>query len=695
MKPCIRLWSIGILLILFRSQPVFPQGPDGQTFTRGIDVIHYLIHLEIPDIRKSYLSGYTDIQIMAARNDVFQVELDLLSYRVDSVWYNEEKVPGFAYDGRKLLIDLPDTLDRGTPFILSVFYQGTPPRDPQWGGFYFRDGTAFNMGVGMGSIPPVFGRAWFPCVDNFTDRASYEYFIQVEDRMTAVCSGVLTEVIDLPGPFCTYHWQLEQSIPTYLSSVAVSEYALLEQVIPGMEREIPAEIYVKPADTAKARRSFETLPAMVDAFEHMFGPYAWPRIGFVSVPFSGGAMEHATNISLSRSTITGDLGFESLYAHELSHSWFGNQVTCATAGDMWLNEGWASYCQSLYTEYVHGSEAYRKSVRANHYQVLQQAYLADGGYYPVYGLPPSLTYGSTVYDKGADMLHTLRGYLGDKIFFRAVKQYIRNYSFKSVTTNEFKHFLSGFSGINLDEFFNAWIYQPGFPLFTIDSLFTVKDQGGYRTRVYVEQQLKARDAYTYDNTLEVVFYDRYWNHVFRKISLQGKEGFADFSLPFQPVAAWLDPDEKVSDATTDEILTVSRTGRFEFPEENFVMEVLSLNDSMLVRPSLLWLQPDRLSPGREVVADRYWDIQWIYGQGSIFKGSLILDPYIAFGSKLLREIKRPLTPSLIRLYYRKGPGASWNPVDFEATIRDTSIQITPRDLYRGQYAVALSPTVLE
>lgn len=687
-----RLW---ILLFSFACFPsisgtsYLQTGSQNSASGQDIDVIHYLLHLKIPDVYDPYIQGHTDIQIIATRENLTRVYLDLLSMQVDSVWFNEEIVEGFTYNGQLLFIPLPYSVEKNTSFMVTVFYRGKPAIDPRWGGFYFKEGTAYNMGVGMGSTPPTFGRAWFPCVDNFTDRASYEYFIEVEDQLTAVCSGELLEVIDHPGPDRTFHWKLDEPVPTYLSSVAVSDYVALESVISGTEREIPVSIYVKPTDSLKAIKSFKSLPLIMEAFEHYFGPYSWPRIGYVSVPFSGGAMEHACNIALSASTITGDDKYRLLYAHELAHSWVGNQVTCATAEDMWLNEGWATYAEALFLEYAMGRKAFKDYVRGNHYRVLQQAHLRDEGYYPVYGIPEEITYGTTVYDKGADMVHTLRGFMGDGLFFRTLREYLRQYAFQSVTTREMERFFSEYSRTDLMPFFNAWIYTEGFPVFTIDSMHIIHEGSRYRTGIYVGQRLRGRKLFTLDNRIEVLFVDRYMNRIKRTVKFAGNKTYQEFKLPFSPVAAWLDPEEKISDAVTDQLIMIRDRGRYELPEENMVVEVLDMTDSLLLRPSLIWIEPEGTEMEGYIAGDRYWDVQWVSTGNCVMKGSFFIDQYFSFGETFFGQMKKSPGTESISLLYRKDAGEAWTSISFEKKAMGHSLVVMPRELKPGHYAVTV------
>lgn len=656
---------------------------------RGFDVVHYLINLTISDPGKKYISGHTDIQMVSQTDSLSGIRLDLLGMQVDSVWYNEVNVPGFSYNGIVLYVPLDELQAKGTPFMVSVFYQGSPQRDPLWGGFYFEKGTAFNMGVGMGSDPPVFGRAWFPCVDNFTDRATYEYFIRVSDEHTAVCSGVLRDIIEMPGPLRIFHWELDREIPTYLSSVAVGQYVMIDDTIRGMEGPIPFSIYVPPGDTQKAKQSFRTLPLMLEAFEHTLGPYRWPRIGFVSVPFPGGAMEHATNISISSATITGDLQYENLYAHELAHSWFGNLVTCATAGDMWLNEGWARYCEALFLEYRDGQEAYREYIKKNHYQVLRQAHIRDGEYLPVFGIPPDKTYGTTVYNKGADVIHTLRGYMGDRLFFRAIRDYLKKYAFGSVTTADFEKFLSVNTGINMDDFFNTWVYSPGFPHFSVDSFMVAREENNFRTRIYLKQKLKGREILSYGNQIEIRFMDRFWNIKDRELTISGESAQAEFLLPFHPNLVLLDPEAQVSGAYTSSDKTIRKPGTYSFDEEHLGLEIIQVPDSAFIHVTHHWVTPCGLVADQGKPADRYWTVQGLFPDGFRAHIELFADRYFVFGDENIGTGELSKIARRIKLFHRHDRSVGWKDIPFEIVAHIDRIVMKPISWYPGEYALTI------
>ena len=153
------------------------------------------------------------------------------------------------------------------------------------------------MGVGLNTQPHSFGKVWYPCIDEFTDKAYYDYYITVKNDKKAVCGGTLMSVNNNGNNTSTYHWKLHAEIPAYTSSVAVGNYVAVKDTFNGITGKIPIQIYVPASDTNHAKASFINLKNILSIFESRFGPYLWERVGYVGVPFNAGAMEHATNIS--------------------------------------------------------------------------------------------------------------------------------------------------------------------------------------------------------------------------------------------------------------------------------------------------------------------------------------------------------------------------------------------------------------
>jgi len=447
----------------------------------NIDVLHYDIHLSVLNSSNTYIEGFTKLNIKITENNTVQIDLALQKLNIDSIIENKEKI-NYNYNDTNIQVLLNTNYQKDDTLNLEIYYHGNATKDPSgFGGYYSMSGIAFNLGVAMQDVPHNYGRVWFPCVDDFTDRALYDFYITTKENQTAVCGGNLLDSLNNGDGTKTYHWHLQETIPTYLASIAVADYKVYLDTFLGVKGKIPIEIYVPENLLSKVPGSFAELKPTLKNYETMFGPYLWERVGYVGVPFSGGAMEHATNIAYPNATINGLNTYETLWAHELSHHWFGDLVTCSTAADMWLNEAWASYCEALFTENIHGKDAFKLYNRSRHKKNLQTLPYTEGCM-PIYGIPQNLTYGDHVYKKGADVVHSLRNYLGDSLFFKAIQQYLDYYKFQAVSSYDLRDFLTSHTPYNLNNFFNDWVFTEGWVHYSVDSFTVANKEGKYNER---------------------------------------------------------------------------------------------------------------------------------------------------------------------------------------------------------------------
>jgi aminopeptidase N len=692
-----RFFSLFLTALLVVSFPAFSQhNPDkcsgSHSFSRSmlsdtLDALNYEIHLNEVNTTAKTIDATTIVQLSSKVDNLDHITLELLDLTVDEVFVNDIQVSGFIHNSPWLFVPLSTPLNTGDEVEVKVSYHGAPFHEG-WGGFHFSGAYAFNLGVGFESDPHNLGKAWFPCVDDFQDRAFYEVFVTLADPKEAVCGGTRISVIDNGNGTHTYHWKLQHDIPTYLASVAIGDYAQVSDVFPSMTgADIPIEIFVRPVDSSKVEGSFQTLIPVLHAFENYFGPYAWERVGYVGT--SLGAMEHTTNIAYPHSSITGNLSNEWLFAHELSHQYFGDLITCATAGDMWLNEGWAVFCESLYREYVYGAAAYRTNMRAKHKDVLHVTHIEDGGYLPLYGIPTNYTYGSTVYQKGGIVTHTLRNYLGDELFFDAVKAYVETYKFNDATTVQLKDFLSNHSGVNLNDFFDAWVFAPGFPEFSVDSFAVSPVGNNFQVTVFAKQKLKGATAFANSNKVEVTFMDNDWNEETVLMEFSDEHGVGQFTIGFEPELAMMDFYDKVADATTDEDKVIKATGLLNFTDTYAKINTLSLpeGDSALVRITHRWVAPDSLktpTDGLRLSDYRHWRVDGIFPEGFDATGSFYFSKFNYLDNTLMTNNN----DSLIILY-RPDRAANWEAVDFVKTGNQYIGYIEVPHVQEGEYTLAV------
>lgn len=653
----------------------------------AVDVVHYRIELDIRDFSTRIIYGRTTVRLTPATAELDTIILELRQLHVDSVYIDLINTSNFTHLGDSLRIVLFQALQPGDTVAVTVVYHGVPYSE-SWGGFHFSGQYAFNLGVGFVSYPPNLGKAWFPCNDNFFDRALYDFHIRVAGNHIAKCGGLLQSITPHPDGSRTFHWKMSNTIPTYLASVAVGEYVTVTDTFQGMQADIPVKITVRPSDVWKVANSFANLHEIVSNFETRFGPYPFEKIGYTSTAL--GAMEHAGNIFLPHATIDNTLNFEWLYAHEVAHMWLGNKVTCAGPGEMWLNEGMAVWCEILYREDLYGHEPALVVQRQKHREVLQFAHTTqgDGAYYALHNIPPAHVYGTTVYQKGGIVAQTLRNYIGDSLFFPAIQAYLDSFAFSYASSHDLRNVLSQHTGINLNGFFDSWVFQPGFPNYSVDSAVLLP---GNDVAVYVRQRSKGRDFTGNDNIVEITFMDASYNVYTDTMLFDGNLGMKVFHPPFEPSLLMLDYNEKICDATTDRHVFVHQPGTIEMTHTFTRLEVLSVTDTAFVRINHHWVAPDSLkSPitGLRLSPYRYWQVEGILPEGFHARGHFFYSRPAFLDNTLLLNQQN----DSIVILYRPSDCSDWQPVDF-TRIGPWSIGwIITDSLKAGEYTLAVWDT---
>lgn len=665
-----------------------------------IDILNYNISLNITDFTTNVIRGNTVVKFTPKMNGINKLYLDLLMLTIDSIEIGGSNLT-YAYNDTLLGVNLPSTYNVNDTVLLKVSYHGTPQGDPSgWGGFYFQSGYAYNLGVGFGAMPHTYGRVWFPCFDNFVERTSYEFNITTNGGKIAYCNGALASDTTDAGGLRTRRWVMNEQIPSYLASVSVAAYAQINQTYNGITGAVPIIIAAVASDTTNVKNSFVNLPLALSTFENHFGPYMWNRVGYCMVPFNSGAMEHATNISYPKATATGSLTYQNLYAHELSHHWFGDLATCRTAEDMWLNEGWAHYCEFLFYEALNGYNSYLASVRNNHEDVLHYAHNKEGGYLTLSNIPQTYTYGDHVYNKGADIAHTLRGYLGDSLFFYSVKTYLAQNNYKDVSSVDFMNALTAANGVDLSDFFNDWVNSPGYPHFSIDSVQSVPAGGGnYNVTVFVKQKLTGAPHYYNNVPLEMTFKAADWTQQTQNFVMSGQNASFTFTVPFDPAFTALNMGEKISHAVAPDFKTLKTVGSSTFANAKFTINVLGIADSAFVRVEHNYTAPDafhnccmpyRISP------NRYWKVDGILPATFYAKATVNYDGRTTAFSNYywLDNLLNIASEDSLVLLYRRNAADDWHEYphytkNFVGSTTDKRGTVTIDSLQLGEYTFGM------
>lgn len=648
-----------------------------------VDAIHYQVHLQNIDFANQEMTAQTTVKLRP-KLETSIIPLELKALTVTQVSCADHVVTAFAQSGDVLHISFAESLLPTDTVDVVVDYNGTPFHE-DWGGFHFSGDYAFNLGVGFVSDPHNLGKAWFPCVDDFLDRATYDVLITLPNALKGIGGGSFVGVTDNGNGSSTWQWHIAQPIPTYLASATAGDYALNSDVYPGLNGDIPITIYTRPSDSVKVEGSFANLHAVMDFFENRFGPYPFDRIGYSGTAI--GAMEHVANISYPHFAISGNLNYEYLYTHELSHMWFGNKVTCASAQDMWLNEGWATFCQYFYKHDLYNPEIYRAEMNDNHYDILKNAHITDGGYYALNNIPTNITYGTTVYDQGATVVHTLMYYLGQEVFFDAIKAYLQAYAFAPASSENLRDFLTTYTGRDMTGFFDTWVFAPGTPHYSIDS-FAVNPIGElFETRLFVKQKQKGSDHIGFGHQFEVSLMGSNWQLYTDTVRFDGATGEAAFVTDFAPVLALADVYDHTLDATSDKDLVLRQTGETAFTEAGFRLYVDAIADSSFFRLTHHWVAPDSLKTpvaGLRLSPYRYWEVAGIFDNQPSLRGRF----FYSNGATLDAGLISSEQDSVV-LLYRSNSAAEWQHIPQSVQGLWNIGYIYVDDLQPGQYTLAV------
>lgn len=659
------------------------------------DVLHYDIHLEIIQTN-STIAGYTNVKLTPKQNNQTSVRLDLLKMIIDSVKVNGN-TSNYWYNDTLLQVNFATSKNIGDTLNISVYYHGVPQMDPSgWGGFYFNGNYAFNLGVGFASVPHNFGRVWFPCFDNFVEKSTYDFYITTDSIKSAYCNGILINESFNAGKRIR-HWKLTQEIPSYLASVAVADYSEVKMYIPSItSATIPAIIAARANDTNATKIAFTNLPSAVSIFENKYGPYVWPRIGYCLVPFSSGAMEHATNIAYPQLAI-GTTAYEAqLMAHELSHHWWGDLMTCETQEDMWLNEGMATYSEWLFLENMYGVNSYTAQLLPTLIEMVQFGNFKEQQYWPVSGVPAQYTYSDHVYKKGAIVTHNLRQYLGDNLFFNGLKYVLSQKAFKNMNSAEFQTLLQNYTGINLNDFFNNWVFNGGYPVFVIDSVkYNNINSNVYQAKIAIHQKLHGAPSYYKNMPVNLFFFDSTWNYISVPITISDSLTIITTTLNFLPSFEILNYDRKMAYASIGESKIIKTNGNISFPNAKVTINVVNKGaDSSFIYVEHHYAAPDpqKATSGKKykLSNQHFWKITGKLSNG--FYGKLRLDyngniNYSTYGC--MDTSLAGINADSITVLYRKDATDDWKEISHTKTTAIPKVGFLTIDTLKpGEYTFA-------
>lgn len=509
---------------------------------QNIDVKYYGLDVQILPATLTIQGSVRIIAVITA-GSASSVQLDLqTSHTIDSVLVDGQPA-SVSRGGTTFTVSLSPARPSGTPVTIDVFYHGQPLTSG-FGSFAFSFQPNTTTPWVWSLSEPYGAPDWWPCKDDPADKAdSLDVWVTCDQSFKAGSEGKLVSVTSRSLGTLTYHWKHRYPIANYLVSIAVTNYASFSnwfKYSPTDSMEVLN--YVLPSSLGAAQFSFSLAPTMLQIYSDLFGLYPFITEKYGHSQFGwGGGMEHQTMTSL------GGFG-ETLVAHEMAHQWFGDMITMKTWSDVWLNEGFATYCVALYLEKRVGTSAYWS-------YMIPQMFGAQNAVGSVHVQDTTsvgaLFDGNLVYSKGASVLHMLRHVIGDSLFFASMKAYASDsrFRFKNASTEDYEGVVEQVSGKNLGYFFQEWIFGENYPRYNytwnwkpagsrFQLTLNVSQSTGTTNPAFFTMPLDVRISGDGRDTTVVVFNDsvsQSWTWV----------------LPFVPSSVQLDPENWVLKTTTE------------------------------------------------------------------------------------------------------------------------------------------------
>ncbi len=355
-----------------------------------------------------------------------------------------------------------------------------------------------NNGFVFTDCPPEGARKWFPCWDKPSDKATVDLTAKVPLSVRLGSNGRLNDSL-ITGDTIYYHWISSDPMATYLVVMSAKVNYNLDirywHKLSNPSDSIPVRFYFNAGENVSGSEAM--ISNITNYYSQKFGEYPFEKIGFATLnsQFPWGGMENQTLINLCVNCWQ-----DQLISHEFAHMWFGDMITCGTWADVWLNEGFATYCEALWKENTGGYASYKNQINT-----FANTYIIQNPGWPIYNpswaeVTPdinTLYNGAITYDKGAGVLHMLRYTIGDSLFFSFLKAYATDTAYfknKNAVTDDFTAKLNQVTGQDLTWFMDEWVKQPNHPVY--GNTYSISDMGGGNWQVsFVAKQIQANTPF--------------------------------------------------------------------------------------------------------------------------------------------------------------------------------------------------------
>ena len=530
--------QISFLFFLFSSFTLIAKDPYPKN--PNIDILNYKFHLNLNDTT-DIIHGSALITLSIKESEP-RVRLDLVSQdqkgkgmKVHGVTFNGREV-AYTHRDNVLLIETGG-VGYSSSDNINVEYSGDPITGLIIGPNMHGDRTFFSDNW------PNKARNWLPLVDHPYDKSTAEFIVVAPNHYQVISNGLLVEETNLNKNFKKTHWKQSVPISCWLYALGVAEFAI-DYVDYFEGKSIQTWVYKQDRDKGFYDFKIPTKHTL-EFFSDYVGPFAYEKLANVQSNSVKGGMESATAIFYSDVAVTGDrsVRWRNVVIHEVAHQWFGNCVTEYDWDDVWLSEGFATYFTLMFREHAYGRDDFvnglndAKNLVYNHYKTDKESSIVHDN---LKDMKDVLTY-SLQYQKGAWVLHMLRNYIGEDNFREGIRKYYKKYYNSNTTTDEFKKEMEVISGMDLDLFFDQWLYKGG--NIVLDGGWSYDER---KRRVEVNLNQVQDDGYIFKMPLELgIYYEDENLFKLETVKLEKEKGRFYIATDTKPKNIKIDPFTKL------------------------------------------------------------------------------------------------------------------------------------------------------
>jgi aminopeptidase N len=426
------------------------------------DLLYYHLDIRV-DPEKKFISGKNTIRFKMLKDDT-RIQLDLIdTLNIDKILLGETLLK-FERDSGAVFVDFPETLHTGHVYSIDFYYSGSPVQTGRFGGFTFGKDPSGHPWI-YTACEGIGASIWWPDKDQWRDEVqNMEISIAIPNGLVDVSNGKFMGKTDLGDGYTRWDWFVHYPINNYDVSLNIGNYEHFSDRL----GHLPLDFYVLPEDLDKAKKQFVQAKGMIRAFQHYFGEYPFKKDGYklVEVPYSG--MEHQSAVTYGNHFANGYLErdwtgvgisprFDFIIIHESGHEWFGNSITAADSSDMWIHEGWTTYLESLYVEYMYGHDdaikyvnGYKPKVKNDFPIITPRA---------INGEPPQ-----DMYFKGTLFINTLRSVVNnDRRWWKLLRDFYQHFKYQNIMTEDVVRFFNKQAGMDLTPIFDQYLRHTAIP----------------------------------------------------------------------------------------------------------------------------------------------------------------------------------------------------------------------------------------